>query len=177
MSGIWKRNGLPVTRARSRLSTAAYVSTRLLRAEGGHRPCSPVWPTAFWDANRMQPPMKIAMTREAVDAAEVESVVREWLGEQISHRRAQRTNEDEGQPEQQGARNLRAEVGGRDERQRASEEVVTRARGRPSSSRISRFGQTNQPHKTIARELVSLLPRRKKLGVRGRPRERFPNLL
>jgi hypothetical protein len=95
--------------------------------------------------------------QRGADAAEVESVVREWLGEQVSHRRAQRTNEDEGQPEQQGARNLRAEVGGRDERQRAGKEVVTRARGRPSSSRISRFGQTNQPHKTIARELASFL--------------------
>jgi hypothetical protein len=60
--------------------------------------------------------------QRGADAAEVESVVREWLGEQVSHRRAQRTNEDEGQPEQQGARNPRAEVGGRDERQRAGED-------------------------------------------------------
>jgi hypothetical protein len=60
--------------------------------------------------------------QRGADAAEVESVVREWLGEQVSHRRAQRTNEDEGQPEQQGARNLRAEVGGRDERQRAGKD-------------------------------------------------------
>ena len=60
--------------------------------------------------------------QRGADATEVESAVREWLGEQVSNRCAERTSEDERQPEQQGARNLRAEVNGRDERQRAGED-------------------------------------------------------
>ena len=36
----------------------------VLRAEGGHCSRTPGWLPAFWDVNRMQPTMKIAMTRE-----------------------------------------------------------------------------------------------------------------
>jgi hypothetical protein len=60
--------------------------------------------------------------QRGADAAEVESAVGEWLCEQVSHRRAQWTREDERQPEQQGARNSRPEVGDREERQRGGED-------------------------------------------------------
>ena len=72
--------------------------------------------------------------QRGADAAEVESAVREWLGEQVSHRRAERTSEDERQPEQQGARNLRAEVNGRDERQRAAKTIAAPSYPSPESS-------------------------------------------
>ena len=65
--------------------------------------------------------------QRGADATEVESAVREWLGEQVSNRCAERTSEDERQPEQQGARNLRAEVNGRDERQRIERRPVKSA--------------------------------------------------
>jgi hypothetical protein len=60
--------------------------------------------------------------QRGADATQIESAVSERLGEQVTHRRAERTGEDKGQPEEDGTRDLRAKVDGRDERQRAYED-------------------------------------------------------
>jgi hypothetical protein len=52
--------------------------------------------------------------QRGVDAAEIESARRKGFGEKVTHRRAQRTGEDERRPEQQRTRDLRLKIGDRE---------------------------------------------------------------